>query len=92
MGLTAAAVVLAWQVNKPAVLAFSSFAGLNDDPQPIFALGDSFAESPHFQDQFSREFPGRSVTIDGAGSSSLLEQGQGYNKRMSGPQVAFGRP
>lgn len=54
------------------------------DRQPIFVLGDSFAQSPYFGDQFPDAVSGREVEIDGVGGSSLDEQRQRFLGRIEG--------
>lgn len=52
--------------------------------QPVFVLGDSFAQSPYFQDQFPGALADHTVVIDGVGGSSLEEQRQRFNSRIEG--------
>lgn len=52
------------------------------EQQTVFVLGDSFAQSPYFQDQFPDAMGGRNVSIDGVGGSSLDEERQRFIGRI----------
>lgn len=81
--LVAAGITVWQQQSAPSDMA-SSGAPEVAERQPVFVLGDSFAQNPYFQDQFPRLLEGRDVKIDGVGGSSLEEQRQRFNGRIDG--------
>jgi hypothetical protein len=52
--------------------------------QPLFVLGDSFAQNANFQDQIVRAMGDRQVTVNGVGSSSLDEQRLRFQGQING--------
>lgn len=80
VALATLAILAAARLLPPSARSISTTA----DEQAIFVLGDSFAQSPHFQNQFPAQFAqGRRVEIDGVGASSLAAQHQRFLEQIA---------